>query len=57
MYKGAKYIGIDKIKIGKTGEILSNGDVTTTIPEQEAKGRKDFEPVYEGSEKKKKKDY
>lgn len=52
-YIGARYIGKQPIKVGKTGTaILKEGDMISTMREQEAKGRHDFEPVYEGKQKK-----
>jgi hypothetical protein len=50
MYKGAKYIGIDPVRVGKGGVILNPGDVFDLMPEWEAKGRPDFEPVYSGKQ-------
>jgi hypothetical protein len=50
-YIGAKYTGNDPVTIGASGSLLKPGDITKEVPEWEAIGRHDFEPVYEGISK------
>ena len=54
MYIGAKYIGKQKIRVGRNGGFLNEGDILSIMKEWEAKARPDFEPVYKGKETKKK---
>lgn len=46
-YIGARYIGNDPIAFGQTGRVANKGDICTELPEWEAIGRTEFEPVYE----------
>ena len=46
-YIGARYIGNDPIQFGGSGRIANKGDICPELPEWEAIGRHDFEPVYE----------
>jgi len=50
-YIGAKYIGNDPIAFGNSGRVANKGDICTELPEWEAIGRHDFEPVYDGETK------
>lgn len=44
MYKGARYLGRKPIKFD--GRIINQNDIIKEMPEQEAKDRMGFEPVY-----------
>ena len=56
MYKGAKYIGTVPVRLGESlgGKVINENELVPEIQEWEAKARDDFEPVYSGSEVKKK---
>ena len=49
-YKGAKYTGAMTVRAPKLGLVINPGDVVA-IPEEEAKARADFEPVYDNDKK------
>lgn len=53
-YIGAKYVGIDPIRLGQSGRIIKSDEVIPEIPEWEAKGNTNYKPEYEGFEDKKK---
>jgi len=55
MYIGARYIAGQPVTVGRGGSrILRKGDILKSMPEQEAIGRADFEPVYDEVKKEKK---
>ncbi len=47
MYKGGKWLGIDNIKLAD-GKLIKPDDIVEEMPEQEAKDRMGFDPIYEG---------
>ncbi len=49
-YLGGRFIGNEPIQFGGSGRIANPGDVCSELPEDEAIGRHDFEPVYENDE-------
>lgn len=51
MYKGAKYTGVEPVRID--GRIINPDTVLSNVPEWEAKDKAYFEPVYEQEYKKK----
>jgi len=55
MYLGAKYLGKQSITVGKSGTIYKQGDICP-LPEREAIGRPEFEPVYSETKKETKND-
>lgn len=54
-YKGAKWVGLEPIRIGIEGPILQPGDVTAIIEEPDCLGKKGsgWIPVYEEEEREK----
>jgi hypothetical protein len=48
-YKGAKYVGDYPVRVPKLGGGMVNPGDVVDIPEEEARAREDFEPVYEKS--------
>jgi hypothetical protein len=52
-YKGAEYLGISPLKI--KGKTVKTGDIVEDMKEAEAKGRKQFKPVYSSKPKQEKK--
>lgn len=49
-YLGGKFIGNEPIQLGQSGRIVNPNDLCPELPEWEAIGRHDFEPVYEDIE-------
>jgi hypothetical protein len=54
MYRGAKWLGIEPIKL-QDGTVIQPQEIVTIMPEQEAKNRIGFEPVYHSEKKQSKK--
>lgn len=48
-YKGAKYIGVDEIRL-PNGGLIMNGETTELLSEEAAMNDNNFEPSYEDNE-------